>query len=449
MNETVFIKQIKRGNKAMKRKSIIEGIGYLVLLISLFTFSSCTKDADKSMNKVEQDGVIQVDEKDLIESDADLQTVDYKEFYDLLSANGEWVEVNAKEIGVNQVAELNIGTEKKTFAISDVLGVKSAYADEGSEMVFVWKPFPTLAVTTTTPEVTPAYVPYSNGQWVNSDAGWYFKAPTPVEETVSHYGRWVNSDGDWLWVPGRVWSPAWVDWKQNDEFVSWAPLPPSSYIVNNIITPPVIDDNNYVIVDRKYFLEPKIYTYYNPTYTDGNKVLVSDLNRTDGIVVVNNTIINRGPDVNIIEKIYGKKLEMVKIQRVVNNNEVRYADKEYFIYTPKFKKYKVKNNPTYKVNLPKSYKKYDEWKEVKKQQKAINKEVKEQQKEYNKEVKKEQKEIIKEIKKNNNGNNNGEKEKNNKNSGNENIKYEKEKGNKNKSNGNKESGNDKGNKGKK
>ncbi len=423
----------------MKSKSLTNTMGLMLLIISLFMLTSCNKNADQGSTKEQQDDIINIDEKDLIETDADLQTVDYKVFYDLLSANGEWVEVNAKEIGVKQVTELNIGTEKKKFALSDMLGVKSAYAEDGSEMVFVWKPFPTLAVTSTVPDATPEYVPYSNGQWVNSDAGWYFKAPTPVEEAVSHYGRWVNSDGIWLWVPGRVWSPAWVDWKQNDEFVSWAPLPPSSYIINNIITPPVIDDNNYVIVDRKYFLEPKIYTYYNPYYTDGNKVLVSDLKRTDGIVVVNNTIINRGPDVNIIEKIYGKTIEMVKIQRVANNNEVKYADKEYFVYTPKFKKYKVKNNPSYKVNLPKSYKKYDEWKEAKKQQKEINKEVKEQQKEYNKEVKKEQKEIIKEIKKNNNGN---KKEgKNNKNSGNENVKYEKEK--KNESNDDKQSGNNK------
>ncbi|MFA7359843.1 MAG: DUF6600 domain-containing protein [Candidatus Kapaibacterium sp.] len=430
----------------MKSKSLTNIMGLMLLIISLFIISSCSKNADQSSTKEQQDDILNIDEKDLLETDADLQTVDYKVFYDLLSANGEWVEVNAKEIGVKQVTELNIGSEKKKFAFSDMLGVNSAYAEDGSEMIFVWKPFPTLAVTSTTPEETPEYVPYSNGQWVNSDAGWYFKAPTPVEEAVSHYGRWVNSDGNWLWVPGRVWSPAWVDWKQNDEFVSWAPLPPSSYLVNNIITPPVIDDNNYVIVDRKYFLEPKIYTYYNPYYADGNKVLVSDLKRTDGIVVVNNTIINRGPDVNIIEKLYGKTVEMVKIQRVVNNNDVKYADKEYYVYSPKFKKYKVKNNPSYKINLPKSYKKYDEWKEVKKQQKELNKEVKEQQKEYNKEVKKEQKEIIKDLKNNNNNNNgnkNEEKRKNNKNSGNENVKYEKEK--KNESNDDKRSGNNKGN----
>lgn len=431
----------------MKLKSIRNATGLLLLLMFLFVLSSCSKNADQSTTKEKQDDVINVDDKDLIETDEDLQTVDYKVFYDLLSANGEWVEVNAAEIGVRQTAELNTGTEKKKFALSDFLGVKSAYADASTEMVYVWKPFPSLAITSTTPDVTPEYVPYSNGQWVNSDAGWYFKAPTPVEETVSHYGRWVNKEGEWLWVPGKVWSPAWVDWKQNDEFVSWAPLPPSSYLVDNAITAPVIDDNNYVIVDRKHFLEPKIYTYYNPNYTDGNRVLVSDLKRTDGIVVVNNNIINRGPDVNVIEKIYGKTIEMIKIQRVGNSNEVKYADKEYFVYTPKFKKYKVKNNPTYKVNLPKSYKKYDEWKEVKKQQKEINKEVKEQQKEYNKEVKKEQKEIIKELKKNNNGNYNGEKGKNNKNSGNENIKYEKEKGNQNNSNGNNK-GNNKGNKNK-
>src|SRR6266496_1683468 len=31
----------------------------------------------------------------------------------------------------------------------------------------------------------------------------------------------------WVWIPGTVWAPAWVTWTYNDNYVGWAPLPPS------------------------------------------------------------------------------------------------------------------------------------------------------------------------------------------------------------------------------
>src|SRR6266536_6366089 len=29
-----------------------------------------------------------------------------------------------------------------------------------------------------------------------------------------------------IWVPGNEWSPAWVSWRQGDEVIGWAPMPP-------------------------------------------------------------------------------------------------------------------------------------------------------------------------------------------------------------------------------
>jgi len=419
----------------MKTKLILRTLGLLFLTASLFSVISCSKDADKSLTKeqkaLKDSNIVAtaIDDKDYTESDEDLNTVDYKEFYDQLAPHGEWVEVSAEELGMKTETSSNKSSGYNSFTISNILGVKNAYADVSSGMVFVWKPSPTLAVYKTADE-TPAYVPYTNGQWVNTDAGWYFKAPTPYEETVSHYGRWVNSPtAGWLWVPGRVWAPAWVDWKQNDEYVSWAPLPPASYMINNTMSVPFIDDNNYVIVRNKNFLEPNIYTYYNPYYDNGNQVMVSDLTRTDGIVVVNNTIVNRGPNVSVIQTVYGRNIELIKIQRVRNYSDIRYSDREFVVYTPNFMKYKNNNHPGVRINTPKSYKKYDEWKELKTAGKEYNKEVKQQEKEYKKEVKQQEKEIKKEKKGNNKGNNNGNKDNvkqpNKKNSGNENVKEKK------------------------
>jgi hypothetical protein len=29
-----------------------------------------------------------------------------------------------------------------------------------------------------------------------------------------------------VWLPGKVWAPAWVTWRWNDEVIGWAPLAP-------------------------------------------------------------------------------------------------------------------------------------------------------------------------------------------------------------------------------
>jgi hypothetical protein len=412
------------------------------MISSLFVLISCSKKADESLNKEqkEQDKNLEatsIDENDFSEADEDLMTVDYKEFYDQLAPHGEWIQVNPEDVGLkSKIASIN-SSGNKDFSISNLLGVNDAYAlDANLGMTFVWKPSTNLAVTTSLGDAiveqeTPGYVPYTNGQWVNTDAGWYFKAPTPAEETVSHYGRWVNTPTDgWLWIPGRVWAPAWVDWKQNDDYVSWAPLPPSVYIDNSTINVPEINEDRYVIVEKRYFVEPTIYKYM---YKENrNKVMIKEMTKTDGIMIMNKTIINKGPDVNIIQTVYGRNIELVKIQHVKNSNDIKYYDKEYFVYKPGFKKYKNKDNKNIIINEPKSFKKYYEWKVVKNEEK----EYKKAEKEIKKDIKKIEKEIKKENKSNGNGNKHDGYDNSKKNNGNKNIKKNSGNENKKKNNGN-------------
>ncbi|MEI9999908.1 MAG: DUF6600 domain-containing protein [Verrucomicrobiota bacterium] len=71
--------------------------------------------------------------------------------------------------------------------------------------------------------------PYTYGHWVNSDAGMTWVGDDPFSWATDHYGRWVNLENyGWVWVPGYTWAPAWVSWRQGDEDVGWAPLPPDS-----------------------------------------------------------------------------------------------------------------------------------------------------------------------------------------------------------------------------
>jgi hypothetical protein len=124
-----------------------------------------------------------------------------------------------------------------------------------------------------------------------ADAGWYFHAATPVEEITHHHGRWVYSPtAGWLWVPGRVWAPAWVDWREHDEYIAWTPIPPGIYIRNSIIAPPPVIVERYIIVEKRYFVEPVVYQYVYLGHRHKHKFKIKEWRRLEGLVVVNNTI---------------------------------------------------------------------------------------------------------------------------------------------------------------
>jgi hypothetical protein len=70
--------------------------------------------------------------------------------------------------------------------------------------------------------------PYSDGYWVYTDYGWAWETAEPFGWATYHYGRWVYDPYyGWVWVPGTEWAPAWVAWRADDDWIGWAPLPPS------------------------------------------------------------------------------------------------------------------------------------------------------------------------------------------------------------------------------
>lgn len=69
--------------------------------------------------------------------------------------------------------------------------------------------------------------PYLHGRWVWTDYGWYWASYEPFGWAVFHYGRWYYDDYyGWIWIPDDVWGPAWVEWRYDDYYIGWAPLPP-------------------------------------------------------------------------------------------------------------------------------------------------------------------------------------------------------------------------------
>lgn len=347
-------------------KKILNCIFFITLI---FLLSSCSKENSEKINTADNQNleVAEIPADDISEKDEDLLTVDYKVFYDELAPHGEWIEVTGKELGLDLKKESGSGANNNSnhrrISLSQFFGINDAYAaDFEFGSFFVWQPSPNLAIGVTAGDAAAApvyYTPYTNGQWVYSNYGWYFKAPTAHEEIVHHYGRWVYSPAiGWAWMPGRVWSPAWVEWREDDVNIAWSPIPPSVYIVANEIPVIPVYEDTYVIVEKRYFVEPVVYNYI---YNDKEyKKLLKSMRRPKGVVIVNNVIVNQGPAVLDIERYHGSSIGVVKVHKVNNIRDIQFTGTELSVFTPQFRKVKAKGNLTYNHFPPKKYTKYDE-----------------------------------------------------------------------------------------
>jgi hypothetical protein len=83
------------------------------------------------------------------------------------------------------------------------------------------------------PSVTPpGWHPYPPCSWIKTRKyGWYYNDKTPWGAIIHHYGRWVfTQDMGWIWTPGAEFSPGWVVWRSNPQYIGWAPMLPEQDI---------------------------------------------------------------------------------------------------------------------------------------------------------------------------------------------------------------------------
>jgi hypothetical protein len=169
--------------------------------------------------------------------------------------------------------------------------------------------------------------PYSNGHWAYTDQGWTWISNEDFGWATYHYGRWVRrSDTGWVWIPGSRWAPAWVSWRESNNDVGWAPLPPE-----------VADDSQTRVggwVDNYYGIGPEAYSFVKigdlsrPTYRDvmltpaDNVELFSRTRNVTDIVYGSNVVAVNGPR-------YEQVAPQVKIPSYklsyVTGNEGRYG----------------------------------------------------------------------------------------------------------------------------
>jgi hypothetical protein len=80
------------------------------------------------------------------------------------------------------------------------------------------------------PYVVEEWEPFFHGHWSWTNDGWAWVSYEPFGWLVYHYGYWYNRpDIGWFWLPGRIWSPARVEWYTYGDYCAWAPIPPPNY----------------------------------------------------------------------------------------------------------------------------------------------------------------------------------------------------------------------------
>lgn len=181
---------------------------------------------------------------------------------------------------------------------------------------YVWKPV----------AIRYGWRPYWDGKWVWTRYGWYWVSNEPFGWIVFHYGRWYYDDYyGWIWIPGYEWAPAWVEWRYNDAYIGWAPLPP--YASFRIEIGIYFTKRWYHPVHHWVFIKYRHFHHENPTryYEDPGRVerFFGNTRRAIDYSYENEKIINRGIDPTFIERKIGRRIKQADLIETQNRRGER------------------------------------------------------------------------------------------------------------------------------
>jgi hypothetical protein len=166
------------------------------------------------------------------------------------------------------------------------------------------------------PAVSAGWEPYVDGEWLYTDWGWTWVSNDPWGDIPYHYGTWVRvSRWGWVWVPGTVWAPAWVTWAYTDDFVGWAPVPPSFVLTASGYwgRPIVVSESRYVFVPARQFVGVPVSSVRVPV--SRNPALFARANKVTEFRVSNGIVRNVGVAPARIERVAGHRIERTSIDR--------------------------------------------------------------------------------------------------------------------------------------
>ncbi|OGU56496.1 MAG: hypothetical protein A2V66_05940 [Ignavibacteria bacterium RBG_13_36_8] len=167
--------------------------------------------------------------------------------------------------------------------------------------VYAWRPT----------SVHVSWQPYTIGRWEWTSYGWYWDSYEPFGWAAYHYGRWYYDDYyGWLWIPDYEWGPAWVEWRYNDVYIGWTPLPPyASFRIGIGIHFSINWHSNYYhwnFVPFDHFCHYDV-NYYIINSTHKYRVFSTTKYRTN-YYYDDGRIVNGGVDRSYIEKRSGNKI---------------------------------------------------------------------------------------------------------------------------------------------
>jgi hypothetical protein len=164
-------------------------------------------------------------------------------------------------------------------------------------------------------QVAADWQPYSNGQWIYTEYGWTWVSNDPWGGNPYHYGTWASIPGyGWSWVPGTVWAPAWVTWSYSNNYVGWAPLPPTVVFGASGYagSPVVVSQTQYVFVPTNRFVGGNVASVRIPAQQSAQ--IFGQTRPVTSFAVSGGIVRNTALPMQTIERASGGKIETRSIQ---------------------------------------------------------------------------------------------------------------------------------------
>jgi hypothetical protein len=195
---------------------------------------------------------------------------------------------------------------------------------------YAWRPL----------RVRAGWRPYLHGRWTWTDYGWYWVSYEPFGWAVFHYGRWYLDDYyGWIWVPDDVWGPAWVEWRYDNDYIGWAPLPPyASFSISvgiRFTTRWHAHHGYWNFVRYRHFGSTRINNF---VLDEGySRRLIRTTRSAVGYEVDRDRIVNRGVDRELIERRGNLRIQRTEVGETRERREgiVRDGERERIeVYRP-------------------------------------------------------------------------------------------------------------------
>ncbi len=325
-----------KGKLKMKTKIIYSS---LLMVIFLFTFSSCNKNriaesSTGSAGKVFSTDSVYSDEyiinENLLFNNAQGRTVgsnmenayehitgenmDDNYTYEeekILNENpfSEDVSLDAFESSLASDGKFVSVTQDEIDPDNNVSG-ETVNCDEDLYVNVIWIPNSNYVYAN--------WNPYTNGRWVLTKYGWTWKSFYRWKSTY-HYGRWWYSHRyGWVWSPGRRWAPAWVIWGHHKHYIGWHPISPRIHIHKKGPVTPIIprkNQNGWVIVKKSDFTKTINISNVIP---DNKKItILKNTSTTITLKQENNTFYNENTKIYSKPKIQVKPDEPKTVKQII------------------------------------------------------------------------------------------------------------------------------------